>query len=137
LTNADKTKKPLTAYIVSGAVVLVLAAVVLIAALSPPAPEKVVSGMLDSLAKQDLGALEKFVSPSVLEEMAALSEDQSRLQAFWQEGAQLFSQYQLGETAVSGDQAMVTVYYGPGLIQVEDFILRREGWRWRVSGLGD
>jgi hypothetical protein len=126
-------------YISTGAVVLVLALIVLVAALSPPAPENVVSDMLDSLARKDVQSLEKVVSSPVLKDLQAttLAVDESRWQLFWQDGSQLFEHYRIDEVQIDGDQAVVTVYYGPGLIQADDFLLRREGRRWKVYGTTD
>ncbi|HBI57381.1 MAG TPA: hypothetical protein DG577_05920 [Firmicutes bacterium] len=139
MTKPDNSRTKLLTYISTGAVVLVLALIVLVAALSPPAPENVVSDMLNSLARKDVQAMEKFVSSPVLENLQAttLTVNESRWQLFWQDGSQLFEHYRIGEVVISGDQAVVTVYYGPGLIQADDFLLHREGRRWKVYGITD
>lgn len=139
MTKPDNSQTKLKTYIFTGAVVLVLALIVLLAALSPPAPESVVSDMLHSFARQDIQALEKCVSSSILEDLQAttLKAEESRWQLFWQDGAELFQHFKVEKADISGDEAVVTVYYGPGLIQADDFFLRREGRGWKVYGATD
>lgn len=139
MTKPDNSQTKLKTYIFTGAIVLVLALIVLLAALSPPAPESVVSDMLHSFARRDIQALEKCVSRPVLEDLRAttLKADESRWQLFWQDGSELFQSFEIEKADISGDQAVVTVYYGPGLIQADDFLLRREGRGWKVYGTTD
>ncbi|HPZ23117.1 MAG TPA: DUF4878 domain-containing protein [Bacillota bacterium] len=134
----DSQNKRLT-YIITGAVTLVLTLVVLAATFSPPTPENAVTGMLDSFVHKDVETLEKYVHPSVLDSVQAedFENDESLWQVFWREGHQLFQHYNIEEAEFNGDEALVTVYYGPGLIQADDFLLRREGRKWKVYGVKD
>lgn len=139
MANPENPRAKRATYIITGAVVLVLLAIVLAAALSPAAPENVVSGMLNSLARSDAEGLRGYVTDSVLKstQLTALSGEESPWQLFWRDGAQLFAHYRVEEAVVQGDRAEVTVYYGPGLIQSGEFILCREGRRWKVCGASD
>lgn len=139
MANPENPRAKRATYIITGAVVLVLLAIVLAAALSPAAPENVVSGMLNSLARSDVEGLRGYVTDSVLKstQLTALSGEESPWQLFWRDGAQLFAHYRVEEAVVQGDRAEVTVYYGPGLIQSGEFILCREGRRWKVCGASD
>ncbi|HQE02734.1 MAG TPA: DUF4878 domain-containing protein [Bacillota bacterium] len=134
----DSQNKRLT-YIITGAVTLVLTLVVLAATFSPPTPENAVTGMLDSFVHKDVETLEKYVHPSVLDSVQAedFENDESLWQVFWREGHQLFEHYNVDEAVINGDEAVVTVYYGPGLIQADDFLLRREGRNWKVYDVKD
>lgn len=139
MTKAANTKTKLVTYIFSAAVVLALVLIVLGAALAPPTPEKVVSNLLAGLAAQNLDALAESVSRPLFEDLqaAARSENESRWQTYWENGPTLFEHYQIDETFIAGDQAVVTVFYGPGLIQTEEFHLRRESKHWQVFTIGD
>lgn len=139
MTKPNENQNKGTTYIISGAVTLVLVLVILGAIFSPPAPENAVSGMLDSFAHKDAQALEKYVHSSVLDsiQVEELGRDDSLWQVFWRDGDQLFDFYNIGEAKIDGDVAHVTVYYGPGLIQEDDFLLRREGRQWKVYGVND
>ena len=132
MTKPENSRPRLITYITTGAVVLVLALIVLLAALSPPVPENVVSAMLVSFTRKDVKSLEKYLSNPVREyfQESALGEDAARWQVLLNDGSLLFKQYRIGEVTITGDQAVITVYYGPGLIQADDFLLRREGRRW-------
>ncbi|HOC07025.1 MAG: hypothetical protein ACOX21_00890 [Bacillota bacterium] len=134
----DSRNKRLT-YIITGAVTLVLTLVVLAATFSPPTPENAVTGMLDSFVHKDVETLEKYVHPSVLESVQAQVSvySDSLWQVFWQDGDLLFEHYNVDEAVINGDEAVVTVYYGPGLIQADDFLLRREGRNWKVYDVKD
>src|SRR5690554_6429415 len=114
------------------AVTLVLALIVLFAALAPSSPEGVVSRMLDSLAKQDFDAFKQTVALSAEELTSEQNLDSSRWELLWNQGPELFKDYRIGQVQVSGDEAQVLVYYGPGLIQEELFSLRKVDGRWRV-----
>ncbi|NLO88669.1 MAG: DUF4878 domain-containing protein [Firmicutes bacterium] len=133
-SNQPRDKQKML-FITTGAVTLVLALIVVYAALTPQPPEMVVSGMLDSLAQQDYGAAEKYVAGPAREQLQAAAESvsNSRWNLFWDEGAELFAQYRIGEVQVTGDEAEVLVYYGPGLIQEEIFHLRKVDGRWKVT----
>ncbi len=139
MTEPKSNQNKLVTYIVTGAVTLVLAVVVLVAIFSPPAPENAVGGMLDSFAHKDAQALEKYVHSSVLDsvQIEPLGSDVSPWQIFWRDGGQLFDYYNISEAKIDGDEAHVTVNYGPGLIQEDDFLLRREGRQWKVYGVND
>lgn len=139
MTKPENSRPKFVTYITTGAVVLVLALIVLLAALSPPGPEVVVNRMLDSLAQKDVKSLEKYLSNPILEyfQESALGEDAARWQALLNDGSQLFQQYSIDEATITGDQAIITVNYGPGLIQDYEFLLRREGRRWKVYGIHD
>ena len=139
MVEINNSRKKILTFIFTGSLVFVFALVVLGAALSPPTPEHVVSDILAGLADQDLQALEENVTQSVQRNLqaAVLAEDESRWQLFWSDGPQLFEQFRIDEVSTVGDQAVVTVYYGPGLIQAADFILLRVGKRWKVSGISD
>ncbi len=115
------------------AVILVFTLIVLFAALSPPSPEGVVSNMLDSLARQDMEAFEQGVSQAIREDVASTHGlDSSRWEVLWTQGPELFKSYRIGEVKVSGDEAEVRVYFGPGLIQEERFFLRKLDGGWQV-----
>ena len=137
MTKPENSRPKLVTYITTGAVVLVLALIVLLAALSPPAPENVVSGMLDSFTRKDIKSLEKYLSNPVLDyfQESAIGEDAFRWQALLQDGPQLFENYFVHDAIITGDRATITVNYGPGLIQADDFLLRREGRRWKIYGI--
>lgn len=138
MTEPQGSQNKRLTYIITGAVALVLTLVVLAATFSPPGPENAVTGMLKSFASKDAQALEEFVYPSVLDSVQSQEPDnESRWQVFWREGHQLFQHYNIDEAEFNGDEAVVTVYYGPGLIQADDFLLRREGRQWKVYGVKD
>lgn len=115
------------------AVILVFTLIVLFAAFSPPSPEGVVSRMLDSLARQDMEAFKQEVTQAVQQELASTRTlDSSRWEVFWAQGPELFDNYRIGKVKVSGDEAEVLVFYGPGLIQEELFSLRKLDGGWQV-----
>ena len=133
----DSRNKRLT-YIITGAVTLVLPWWFWPRPF-PPTPENAVTGMLDSFVHKDVETLEKYVHPSVLESVQAQVSvySDSLWQVFWQDGDLLFEHYNVDEAVINGDEAVVTVYYGPGLIQADDFLLRREGRNWKVYDVKD
>lgn len=115
------------------AVILVFTLIVLFAAFSPPSPEGVVGSMLDSMARQDMETFRQGVSPAVQQELtSAYGLDSSRWEVFWARGPELFDNYRIGEVKISGDEAEVLVFFGPGLIQEELFFLRRLDGGWKV-----
>lgn len=125
-------------YATSGGVILVLALIVLLAALAPPAPEKVVSDLLVGFANQDRVAVENAVtSPLFAEIMLSAETSDSPWPLFWSDGQRLFEDFRIADAVVEGDRATITVLYGPGFIRVQDFQLQREGKSWLVVGLGD
>jgi len=132
----DSRRNQKMIFLTTAAVTLVLALIVLFAALSPPSPEGVVSGMLTSLASQDTDSLEDFLSDSAQGEMLAASESltSSRWRTFLTEGRELFSDFKIGAVSISGNEAEVVVYCGPGLIQEEVFLLQKIDRRWKVYG---
>jgi len=115
---------------------VVLLGIVLAAALSPPGPERVVSEVLDSFVQQNDEALNNNLTDSYAR---LLQDAQGNMlwTRFWENGEELFADYRLGETRISGDEAQILVYYGPGFIQELEFTLRRDGRRWKVTGLED
>jgi hypothetical protein len=133
MTQPDEPRKKLVVLGSMLAVTLVLSLIVLFAALAPPSPEGVVSDMLDSLARQDIEAFEQTVALSARQQLVSVqSLDSSRWEVFWNQGPELFQEYRIGQVQISGDEAQVLVYFGPGLIQQEVFYLRKLEGRWRV-----
>lgn len=133
MTQPDEPRKKLVVLGSMLAVTLVLSLIVLFAALAPPSPEGVVSDMLDSLARQDIEAFEQTVALSARQQLVSVqSLDSSRWEVFWNQGPELFKEYRIGQVQISGDEAQVLVYFGPGLIQQEVFYLRKLEGRWRV-----
>ncbi|MGI6364241.1 MAG: hypothetical protein ACOX2G_00540 [Bacillota bacterium] len=133
MTQPDEPRKKLVVLGSMVAVTLVLSLIVLFAALAPPSPEGVVSDMLDSLARQDIEAFEQTVALSARQQLVSVqSLDSSRWEVFWNQGPELFQEYRIGQVQISGDEAQVLVYFGPGLIQQEVFYLRKLEGRWRV-----
>ena len=138
MATSDEPRKKYAPYL-TGAVVLVLSLIVLIALLTPPAPEKVVGDMLEGLAKQDLDAVEGTVTAELYTEMQiqVSQEQESVWPRLLTDGELLFTNYEIGDVTIEGSKAQVTVYFGPGLIQVQNFHLVKEGKHWLVSGLGE
>ena len=133
MTQPDEPRKKLVVLGSMVAVTLVLSLIVLFAALAPPSPEGVVSDMLDSLARQDIEAFEQTVALSARQQLVSVqSLDSSRWEVFWNQGPELFQEYRIGQVQLSGAEAQVLVYFGPGLIQPEVFSLRKLEGRWRV-----
>lgn len=139
MAQPDDSRRQKIMVISTVAVTLVLTLIVLFAAFSPPSPEGVVNGMLNCLAEQDAEGLNKYVSGSALADLqaAAAGPSSSRWNMFWDNGAELFEDFRIGEVQISGNQAVVIVYFGPGLIQEEEFILRQENRRWKVYDINE
>jgi hypothetical protein len=131
---SDNSRKQLMVVISTVAVTLVLALIIVFAAFSPASPEGVVIGMLESIIKQDFARLETFVAGDALTGLQSAVETQefSRWRLFWENGKQLFDEFRVGEVKVTKNQATVVVYYGPGMIQEEEFVLQREKRQWKV-----
>lgn len=138
MATNDVPRKKYTPYL-TGVVVILLSLIVLIAILTPPAPEKVVGDMLEGLAKQDLKAIEETVTAEIYTEIQTnISQvEESLWPRFLADGQHLFENYEIGDVIIEGSGAQVTVFYGPGFIQTQSFHLRKEGKSWLVSGLGD
>ena len=135
----DDSRKRLMVIISTGAVTLVLALIVIFAAISPMSPEGVVRGMLESISVQDTEALELYVAGAALKNLQAAAEIQepSRWRLFWDNGDVLFGEFRVGEVNITGDTAFVIVYYGPGMIQEEEFSLARENRQWKVIDINN
>lgn len=130
----DSRRKKIMVLASTAAVTLVFVVIVLFAAFSPPPPEGVVSGMLESFAAGDANRLKTYIAGSAEESLLAAIESQenSRWRTFWDDGQELFREFRVGEVLVRGNQAVVTVYYGPGLILEEEFVLYRTKGSWKV-----
>lgn len=129
MTQPDEPRRKWMVLASTVAVTLVLALIVLFAAFSPPSPEGVVARMLDSIARQDTEAFQKYVEQGSgkLQNL-----DSSRWEIYWNYGEELFREYRIDEVQVSGNEAEVLVYFGPGLIQEEIFFLSKINGRWKV-----
>lgn len=124
--------------IASSILICILAVIVIFAFLSPAQPEAVVSGMLQSFAQQDIEQLETFISDSALQIILNdRSNEDSRWLTYWRNGEDLFYDFRVAEVDINGDEAVVLVYFGPGLILDEEFVLNKKNKHWQVVGFNN
>ncbi|MTI95839.1 MAG: nuclear transport factor 2 family protein [Firmicutes bacterium] len=132
----DELRKKLLLTVSTVGVSVILVAIVIVAAVSPPSPEAVVNDFVAAIRSGDGEKMEQLTEGEALAQLGDTTVlDVEQSQPWYNlktNGEEIYREFRIGEVEVSNDTARIVVFYGAGLFQEHEYYLLRRDKAWKI-----